>query len=231
MSLQPTLYIYIDNLREVTSVAETLFTITGARSTTLDWAQYGLYMTIQEGSIPAGKSCDVAVMTLVGGQFKFPDGSILVSAVYVVSLTRKLLKPALIAVQHCVDVQNEEHSRSLQFVVASCTQKMLPYEFTPIPDWRFYRRFYPGIQYATLHRQTFSMIATVYNPQPPLHGNSHVYMYILIKVHFIVLQGSSDSARYPDMLCIAQTIYHRNGNRWSMEFVVAHHLNALERVR
>ena len=127
-------------------------------------------MTIQEDSLPANKSCDVAVKALVGGQFKFPDGSILVSAVYAVSLTRKLLKSALIAIQHCVDIQNEEHSKSLQFVIASCSQKMLPYEFTVVPGGNFY----PGSLYGGIYRQTFSMIGTCYNKPPESIPGRHI---------------------------------------------------------
>ena len=131
-------------------------------------------MTIQEDSLPANKSCDVAVKALVGGQFKFPDGSILVSAVYAVSLTRKLLKPALIAMQHCIDVQSEEHSKSLQFVIASCSQKTLSYEFTAVPGGTFY----PGSQYGAIYRQKFSMIGTSYNKPPESIPGKTIYMYI-----------------------------------------------------
>ena len=114
-------------------------------------------MTIQEDSLPANKSCDVAVKALLGGQFKFPDGSTLVSAVYAMSVTRKLLKPATLEIQHCADVQNEEHCKSLRFVVASCAQKILPYEFKEMPGGRFY----PNSQFGSVDRYSFSLVAIV----------------------------------------------------------------------
>ena len=114
-------------------------------------------MKIQEGSLPANKSCDVAVKALVRGQFKFPDGSVLVSAIYAVYAPRKLLKPATLEIQHCADVQNEEHCKTLQFVVASCTQETLPYEFTAIPGGRFSC----NSQFGSIDRQSFSLVAIV----------------------------------------------------------------------
>ena len=211
----------VDNLRDVTSIADTVFTITGDCSTILHWEDYGFRMTIKVNSLPANKSCDIAVKALLGGQFKLPDGYILVSAVYAISLTRKLLKPAILEIQHCVDIQDEQHSKSLQFVTASCSQKMLPYEFTVDPSGHFY----PGSQYATVYRQTFSMVGAAYKPELPVDGTGmYMYTYTLFSLE------SPDSARYPDMLCQARTLYHRNRNRWIMEFIVAHHLNALQKV-
>lgn len=142
-----------------------LFTITGDCFTVLHWEEYGLRMTIQNGSLPPNKLCDVVVKALVGGQFEFPDGSVPVSAVYAISLTRKLLKPAILEIQHCVDIQNKDDCKSLQFVVAGCAQKTLPYEFTAVPGGKFY----PGSQYGVTYRESFSMISTTCSPSGKLH--------------------------------------------------------------
>ena len=174
ISQVPSILLYIDNLCDVTSIADTVFTITGDCSTILHWEDYGFRMTIQVNSLPANKSCDVAVKALLGGPFKLPDGYILVSAVYAISLTRKLLKPAILEIQHCVDIQDKQHSKSLHFITASCSQKV-PYEFTVDPSGHFY----PGSQYATVYRQTFSMTGAAYKPELSTVDGTYMYMYCI----------------------------------------------------
>ena len=135
------------------------FTITADNSTLDLQDEYGFHMTIPEDSLPAGKSCDVTVEVLMDRpQFKFPDDSMLVSMVYAVSVTEDLLKPATLNIQHCIDIQDEEHSESLQFVVASSDSGEGPcnFEVVDIPGV-----FHPGSQYGILTRQSFSHFGIV----------------------------------------------------------------------
>ena len=135
------------------------FTITEDNSTQDLRDEYGFHMTIPEDSLPAGKSCDVTVETLMNRpQFKFPDDSMLVSMIYAVSVQEDLLKPAILNIQHCINIQDEEHSESLQFVVASsdCGEGPCNFKVVDIPG-----TFRPGSQYGILTRQTFSFIAII----------------------------------------------------------------------
>ena len=43
--------------------------------------------------------CDIAVKAIVAGQFELPDGTVLVSAVYAVSTSRRLHKPDKIMIR------------------------------------------------------------------------------------------------------------------------------------
>ena len=185
----------------------------------VNWADYGFRMTIQEGSLSANKSCDIAVKALLGGQFKFPDGSTLVSAVYAVSATRKFLEPATLEIQHCADVQNEEHCKSLQFVVASCAQKTLPYKFREIPGGRFC----PKSQFGSIDRQSFSMVAIIMKKVSYL-----VYGKLVDTVTTLLMPVLIG---YPEVLYHARTCYCKiSSNDWKMEFIVAKNLDALKKV-
>ena len=140
-----------------------IFTITADNSTQDLRDECGFHMTIPKDSLPAGKSCDVTVETLMDRpQFKFPDDSMLVSMVYAVSVTEDLLKPAILNIQHCIDIQDEEHSESLKFVVASsdCGEGPCNFEVVDIPGV-----FRPGSQYGILTRQSFSFFGIVYRIQ------------------------------------------------------------------
>ena len=148
-------------LSDIQLPKRTTFTITKDSSTQDLRHEHGFHMTIPKDSVPAGKSCDITVEPLLDRpQFKFPDDSILVSVVYAVSLTENLLKPVTLDIQHCIDIQDEEDSESLQFVVASSDSGEGPCQFkvVDIPG-----EFRPGDQYGTLTKQSFSFIAIVYN--------------------------------------------------------------------
>ena len=65
----------LDNLHGVCIVGETLFLIQGDSPQLLNWEEYGLRITWIETN-------EIAVTALVGGQFQFPNGTELISAVY-----------------------------------------------------------------------------------------------------------------------------------------------------
>ena len=89
-------------------------------------------MSVPQGSLEAGETCDVAFKAIAHGQFEFPENTVLVSGVYAISTTRKLLVPATIEVEHCVRLKSTEQCNRLCFVRAYCTQKDLPYTFKPL---------------------------------------------------------------------------------------------------
>uniref|UniRef100_A0A1X7TEY8 Uncharacterized protein n=1 Tax=Amphimedon queenslandica TaxID=400682 RepID=A0A1X7TEY8_AMPQE len=81
-----------------------LFILQGDRSHSLQWEKYGFRLECPEGAV--SKDTEVAVTALAGGNFKVPKGTVLVSAVYAISVSKGLLKPLVIELQHCVDLRN-----------------------------------------------------------------------------------------------------------------------------
>ena len=73
---------------------------------------------------------EVAITALVGGEFILPEDTELVSAVYAISVSKPLLKPVQLEIQHCVSIEKPAHSNYLSFATApsSCP----PYHFQPV---------------------------------------------------------------------------------------------------
>ena len=60
-----------------------------------------------------------AVTALIGGQFTFPKGSELVSAIYAVSIASEIQQPLTLEIQHCVSLKTSEESAYMRFAKAS----------------------------------------------------------------------------------------------------------------
>ena len=136
---------------------KTLFFIQGERTQLLNWEEYGLRINVRHGTIPAGEICEVSIAAIVGGKFEFPSGTSLVSAVYAISVSRTLLQPVQLSIQHCVSLETLEHTSYLSFVTADLYQPVLPYKFKLERGGQFY----PGDQYGTIHVTKFSIKSIV----------------------------------------------------------------------
>ena len=77
------------------------FHIEGEKSCSVDWKEYGLEMSVDSGTIPASDTCEVTIKALVGGQFELPERTNLISGIYAISFSQKLLKPVKLSVEHC----------------------------------------------------------------------------------------------------------------------------------
>ena len=86
-------------------------------------------INVPRGTIPAGEICEISIAAIVGGKFEFPSGTSLVSAVYAISVSRTLLQPVQLSIQHCVSLETQEHTSYLSFVTADLYQPVLPYKF------------------------------------------------------------------------------------------------------
>ena len=95
-------------------------------------------MSVPQGSLEADEICDVAFKAIAHGQFQFPENTQLVSGVYAIAMTHKLLRPATVEVEHCVDLETTDQCNYLSFVRAYCTQKDLPYKFEEIEGGDFF---------------------------------------------------------------------------------------------
>ena len=100
------------------------------------WKDHGFKLHIPENALCEGiPEYSINIKASLAGQFEFPEGYELVSAVYWVKTTpRKFIKPVFMEVQHCASFNNPSQ---LHFVYTSCTQKSLPYKFEVIDGGTF----------------------------------------------------------------------------------------------
>ena len=130
-----------------------LFLIQGEHTCLLNWDEYGLRINVPHGTIPPGETCEVSIAAIVGGQFECPFGTMLVSAVYAVSVSKALLQPVQLSIQHCVSIETQEHTGYLSFVTADLYQPNLPYKMQLEEGGQFY----PGNQYGYINLTKFSI--------------------------------------------------------------------------
>ena len=141
--------------------------ISGEFPQLLEWEEYGLRIQVApEGA--TSEPCDIAIKAIVAGQFEFPEGTDLVSAVYAISVSKRLAKPVMLEIQHCVAITREEQGRFLSFVRAQCNQPQLPYQFELLDNGTFP----PHSDYGKIACDRFSCIATV-RSHNPLTGKFH----------------------------------------------------------
>ena len=130
-----------------------LFLIQGEHSSFLNWEEYGLRINVPHGTIPPGETCEVSIAAIVGGEFECPSGTMLVSAVYAVSVSKALIQPVQLSIQHCVSIETQEHTGYLSFVTADLYQPNLPYKMQLEEGGQFY----PGNQYGSINLTKFSI--------------------------------------------------------------------------
>ncbi|XP_019853209.1 PREDICTED: uncharacterized protein LOC109582741 [Amphimedon queenslandica] len=116
------------------------------------WKKYGFRFQCPQGAVSKGTK--MAITALVGGNFILPKGTVLVSAVYAISVSKPLLKPLVIELQHCVDLRTNAQADCLKFVRAPLKS---PYEFSPIDGGSFN----VGRRYGSIKRDQFSLVAIV----------------------------------------------------------------------
>ena len=146
----------LDTLKGVCIAGEKMFTIQGDSPQFLNWEQYGLRITVHQDTLSSTDTSEVAMAALVGGQFQLPDGTELISAVYALSVSKPLLKPVKLEIQHCADLITEDHTSYLSFAAASVNVG-LPYQF----QLKEGGQFNPGDQYGNICLSQFSLWAIV----------------------------------------------------------------------
>ena len=147
-----------DHLYGVHIAEKKLFYIQGSEAQSLYWEEYGLRIHISQDTVSLSEICEVAVTVLVGGHFKYPKESMLVSAIYDISIAKPLLKPLMLEIQHCVNLHTQAEANCLHFVRANLHPSTLPYEFTQLLDGG---QFYPGSRYGSITSDHFSPVAIV----------------------------------------------------------------------
>ena len=104
----------------------------------MNWEKYGLRIGVQKESLSSSETVEAAVVVLVGGQFELPPNTVLVSAVYAVSLSKPLLKRLKLEIQHCVDLTGQpDLAQYLKFAIAPVSTPSLPYQFSIVEGGEF----------------------------------------------------------------------------------------------
>ena len=122
------------------------------RPSSFNWDKYGFRLCCPEGAV--SKDTEVAVTPLLSDRFEVPKGTVLVSAVYKIEVSKPLSKRVVIELQHCVDLRNTGQTGRLKFVRAPL--KSL-YQFNII-DGGVFRI---GNRYGSIERDDFCAIAIV----------------------------------------------------------------------
>ena len=121
----------------------------------MNWEKYGLRIGLQEASLSSTDTVEAAVVALVGGQFQFPPNTVLVSAVYAVSLSKPLLKRLILEIQHCVDLTGRPAlSHHLKFAIAPVSTPSLPYQFSIVEGGEFSSNSW----YGSIERKEFCLV-------------------------------------------------------------------------
>ena len=148
----------LDCLSDVQVAERKLFLIQGDKPQLMNWEKYGLRIGVQEASLSSTDTVEAAVVALVGGQFQFPPNTVLVSAVYAVSLSKPLLKRLILEIQHCVDLTGRPAlSRYLKFAIAPVSTPSLPYQFSIVEGGEFK----PDSWYGSIQRKEFCLVSIV----------------------------------------------------------------------
>ena len=117
-----------------------------------NWEKYGFRLHCPEGAV--SKDTEVAVTPLLSDQFEVPKGTVLVSAVYKIKVSKPLSKRVVIELQHCVDLRNTGQTGHLKFVRAPLKS---PYQFRIIDGGVFCI----GNRYGSIERDDFCAIGIV----------------------------------------------------------------------
>ena len=103
------------------------------------WEEFGLKLYFPKDSLPLGmEQCTVKIKASLAGQYRFPDDSHPVSAVFWLRCEAKRVfefnRPVTVEIQHCAKSDNMS---KLNFAKALCSQPQLPYNFNHVPEGSF----------------------------------------------------------------------------------------------
>ena len=147
----------LDCLSDVHIAGKKLFLIHGDVPQLLNWEEFGLRIGVLKGTFPSSETAEVAVVALVGGQFVFPKNTQVVSAIYAVAVSKPLLQPLRLDLQHCVNLVQPSQTRHLNFAIAPVNTPSLPYEFSPVEGGEFTVNSY----YGSIYRSKFCLVGIV----------------------------------------------------------------------
>ena len=145
------IYFVTDKLQGVCVAGHKQFLLQNDSPQLINWEEYGLRITVPHDSVHQPHTVEVAVTALVGGEFMLPEDTELVSAIYAIFVSKPLLKPVQLEIQHCVSIEKPAHSNYLSF--ATAPSDCPPYHFQPVEGGIFSI----GNQYGGIYLSGFSI--------------------------------------------------------------------------
>ena len=147
-----------DSLHNAYIAGQKLFVIQGEHFQSFHWNECGLRLSCPKGALSSSaERCEVAVVALAGGQFKLPEKTKLVSAVYGISVSKTLLKPLTLKLQHCVAMETNDQADHLKFARAPLIEYSLNAEFAIMEGGEFR----PGSWYGSISCYHFCKVGVV----------------------------------------------------------------------
>ena len=143
---------------------EIVLEVVGDKPQKVEWPGYGFYIEVPEGALPPGVTASVAVKMILGGPFQFPENRQLISALYWIFSSEMFLKEVAVNIQHCAVIKNEEECSTFRFIIAKCSQEVLPYRFKEREGV-----FNPHTQYGTIKLKQFSIVGETASADEKLH--------------------------------------------------------------
>ena len=116
----------------------------------LNWEKYGCRLHIPRGSIVPGEKGKLKIYAIHNGPFKVPNELRLASAIYYVSISHDLLKPATLEIQHC----SRNTGNATILYIPDTKSGGPPYEFETLEGGIFNTS-----DYCIIQRSTFSIYA------------------------------------------------------------------------
>ena len=126
----------------------------GDKPQLLEWSGYGFYIEVPKGALPPGVTASVHVRAILGGQFKFPENSQLISALYWVSCSEEFFKEVAVNIEHCAIIKTKEQCSSFKFIIAETSSQKPPYTFIEREG-----EFNLDTQYGTVKLKEFCAVA------------------------------------------------------------------------
>ena len=154
----------LDCISDVHIAGKKLFLIQGDDPQLLNWEEYGLRIGVLKGTLPS-ETAEVAVVALVGGHFAFPKNT-------TVAVSKPLLQPLRLDLQHCVNLVQPFQTRYLKFAIAPVNTPSLPYEFSPVEGGEFTVDSY----YGSIYRSKFCLVGIVAENGTPVEDDSQPEM-------------------------------------------------------
>ena len=119
-------------------------------------------MHFPKNALPPGvDECRVHIKASLSGQFDFPRDAVLVSGLYWLSSRHVFTRPVTVEIQHCAQ-EDAQLQSSMTYIVASCSQEELPYQFKTLDGGVFS----PSSRYGTINLTHFSGLAVASHPRP-----------------------------------------------------------------
>ena len=120
---------FTDFLRGVEVYGETVLEVVGDKPQKLEWPGYGFFIEVPKGALSPGVTASVAVKVILEGQFKLPENSQFISAIYWIASGEVFKKEVAVNIQHYAVIRSEEQCSKFRFIIAKCSQEVLPYTF------------------------------------------------------------------------------------------------------